>query len=68
MLPRKHGLRTPHADAPALPAISVFDPVRAGSNGLSDSLLDSFPTIQRSISGIMLFMCHACQTIFINTQ
>jgi hypothetical protein len=35
----KHGLRTPYANALALPSLSVFDPVRAGSNGFSDSFL-----------------------------
>jgi hypothetical protein len=36
---RKHGLRTPHADAWAPPSISVFDPVHARANGFSDSFL-----------------------------
>jgi hypothetical protein len=36
---RKHGLRTPHADAPVLRCIPVFAPVRVGSNGFSDSFL-----------------------------
>jgi hypothetical protein len=37
---RKHGLRTPHANAPVLRSILVFDPVLAWSNGFSDSFLD----------------------------
>jgi hypothetical protein len=34
---RKHGLRIPHADAPALRSIPVCDPVLAWSNSFSDS-------------------------------